>query len=279
MTFDGAFVGLQCSGAAIVAGTPRPATFGGQLGVTVAPGESVWSDAVGLPFVPDPASDADAVALAGRRAEGEAVFPSSTASWHVLDAMDRPAPADTRVVVAFGDAITDGTASTMNGDDRWSDVLSLPGVSTVIRLEGINDFSRHGGAIFEAVRDGMAEGVARLRAGLPGVRVVGAALTSALGSSSAARGHAEQDERRKALDAFIRTSGLFDGVADFDGATLDPATGGPGGRLHLNRAGCLAMGSAIDLGVLFDRPWRPRENRRPGGEWPLGRATAPIDDP
>ncbi len=28
------------------------------------------------------------------------------------------------VVVAFGDSITDGTASTMNGDDRWPDVLS-----------------------------------------------------------------------------------------------------------------------------------------------------------
>jgi len=34
------------------------------------------------------------------------------------------APADTRVIVAFGDSITDGTASTMNGDDRWPDVLS-----------------------------------------------------------------------------------------------------------------------------------------------------------
>ena len=26
--------------------------------------------------------------------------------------------------MAFGDSITDGTASTMNGDDRWPDVLS-----------------------------------------------------------------------------------------------------------------------------------------------------------
>ena len=34
------------------------------------------------------------------------------------------APADTQVIVAFGDSITDGTASTMNGDDRWPNVLS-----------------------------------------------------------------------------------------------------------------------------------------------------------
>lgn len=113
----------------------------------------------------------------------------------------------------------------------------------------------------------MAEGVARLRAALPGVRVIGATLTSALGSSSAAHGHAEQDGKRRALNAFIRSSGLFDGVADFDAATLDPATGGlraefvpesttggAGDRLHPNRTGYLAMGGAIDLGVLFGRP-------------------------
>ena len=31
---------------------------------------------------------------------------------------------DTSAIVAFGDSITDGTASTLNGDDRWPDVLS-----------------------------------------------------------------------------------------------------------------------------------------------------------
>ncbi|MET0338585.1 MAG: hypothetical protein ABW063_12595, partial [Caulobacter sp.] len=54
VTFDGAFVGLQRGSAAVVAGTNRPVTFGGQPGVTVPPGESVWSDAVALPFVRDP---------------------------------------------------------------------------------------------------------------------------------------------------------------------------------------------------------------------------------
>jgi lysophospholipase L1-like esterase len=29
-----------------------------------------------------------------------------------------------KTVVAFGDSITDETASSLNGDDRWSDVLS-----------------------------------------------------------------------------------------------------------------------------------------------------------
>jgi hypothetical protein len=95
------------------------------------------------------------------------------------------------------------------------------------------------------------------------VRVIGATVTSALGSTSAAHGFPEQDEKRKALNEFIRNSGVFDGVADFDRATLDPqtggikaefipdsTTGGPGDKLHPNRAGYLAMGNAVDLNLI-----------------------------
>jgi len=109
----------------------------------------------------------------------------------------------------------------------------------------------------------MRELVGRLRAGASGVRVIGATVTSALGSSSAAHGFTEQDDKRKSLNEFIRTSHLFDGVADFDKATLDPqpggikaeyipesTTGGPGDKLHPNRAGYLAMGMAIDLDLI-----------------------------
>jgi lysophospholipase L1-like esterase len=342
VTFDGVRVGLQLSSAALVTGSSRPISFGGKAAVTIAPGESAWSDAVALPFVTEAAS------LAGRRlavtfhvanesgpmtwhakalttsyvtapgagavdSDDEAAFPFSTASWYFLDAVDMMAPADTRLIVAFGDSITDGTASTMNGEDRWPNVLSrrlhaagrnvsvvnagiggnqvvgpaeyspqkpfaggpaagarlepgvlsLSGLSAVIWLEGINDFSRNGNAEVAAVEAGMKDVVARLRARAPGVRVIGATLTSALGSSNATHGSPEQDAKRKALNEFIRTSGLFDGVADFDKATLDPqtgglkaefipesTTGGPGDKLHPNRAGYLAMGMAIDLDLL-----------------------------
>ena len=64
----------------------------------------------------------------------------------------------------------------------------------------------------------MKEGVARLRAKWPKARVIGATVVSALGSSSAAHGFPEQDAKRKALNEFIRTSGTFDGVIDFDKA-------------------------------------------------------------
>ena len=224
------------------------------------------------------------------------------------------APAGTQATVAFGDSITDGTASTLNGDDRWPnalsrrlhavygnrisvvnagiggnqvvgpaeyspqkpfaggpsaqqrlerDVLSLSGVSAVIWLEGINDFNTTANATVEAVEAGMKEVAGRLRARLPGVRIIGATVISALGSAGASHGSQQEDSKRQALNAFIRTSGLFDGVADFDKATVDPqtrglrpefvpdsTTGGPGDRLHPNRAGYLAMAMSIDLKLL-----------------------------
>jgi lysophospholipase L1-like esterase len=342
VTFDGVFAGVQMSGAALLPGTNRPVAFHGKSAVTIAPGESAWSDPVSLSFV-------SAGQFAGRKLavsfhiagesgpmtwhakalttsylsagpgsgskgseEGETSFPYSTTSWYFLDAVDMMAPATTHAIVAFGDSITDGTASTLNGDDRWPDVLSrrvhaaygnrfsvvnagiggnqivgpaqytalkpfsggpsalqrldrdvlsLSSVSALIWLEGINDFSRNGNATTEAVEAGMREGVARVRAAVPGIRVIGATVTSAVGYATAPP---DQEEKRQALNQFIRTSGLFDAVADFDKATADPqtgglraefvpesTTGGAGDKLHPNRAGYLAMGDAIDLKSLI----------------------------
>jgi lysophospholipase L1-like esterase len=108
----------------------------------------------------------------------------------------------------------------------------------------------------------MKDVVERIRARVPGVRVVGATVVSALGSSNGAHGTAEEDAKRHQLNQFIRTSKLFDAVADFDKATLDPntgglrrefvpdsTTGGPGDKLHPNRAGYLSMAMSIDLGL------------------------------
>ncbi len=339
VTFDGAFVGMQWSGSAVVPSTNRAITFGGKNSVTVAPGESVWSDAVALAFVNKgselrgrklavsfhvagtsgpmtwhaKALQSSYVTLPGAGSKGdnisEAAFPFATASWYFLDALDMATQGGLAAVVAFGDSITDGTASTINGDDRWPDVLArrlngrwvvvnagiggnqvigpkeyspqkpapggpaalqrlerdvltLSGVKAVIWLEGINDFSKNANAEADAVITGMREGVARIRATIPGVKVIGATLTSALGSTSAAHGFELQDEKRKKLNDFIRTGGLFDGVADFDRVTTDPqtggmkaefvpdnTTGGPGDKLHPNRIGYQTMGTAIDLAM------------------------------
>ena len=345
LTLDEVFVGLQLGGPAPVKGSNRRITFGGRSSLTLPPGESAWSDPIGLNFVADPNADA----LAGRTlavsfhvvdesgpmtwhakalttsyitapgsgakgaSEDEAAFAFATASWFFVDAIEMRMPADSFAIVALGDSITDGTASTMNGDDRWPDVLArrlravhgnriavvnagiggnqiagpaeygpgnpfpggpaaeqrldrdvlaLSGVAFVIWLEGINDFSKNGNASVEAVTSALQRSVAHLREKQPGLRIVGATVISALGSTSPAHGFAEQDQKRRALNDFIRTSKLFDGVVDFDAETLDPQSGGlkpefvpestmggPGDKLHPNRTGYLAMGQAIDLGL------------------------------
>ena len=109
----------------------------------------------------------------------------------------------------------------------------------------------------------MTDVVRRIRARIPGVRVIGATVISALRSTNAAAGSPEVDLARRELNTFIRSSGLFDAVADFDAATVDAptgelkpqfvpdsTTGGAGDRLHPNRAGYLAMGEAVDLATL-----------------------------
>ena len=105
-------------------------------------------------------------------------------------------------------------------------MIDLSGVSAMIWLEGINDFSRNSNAAVETVISGMKDVVGRIRAKRPDLRVFGATVLTALGSSNAAHGFIEQDEKRQALNDFIRKGGLFDGVVDFDQVTFDPHSGG-----------------------------------------------------
>jgi hypothetical protein len=58
-------------------------------------------------------------------------------------------------------------------------------IAAVVWLEGINDFSKNGNATVEAVEAGMKEVVGRIRAKLADARIIGATVTSALGSTNA----------------------------------------------------------------------------------------------
>jgi len=143
------------------------------------------------------------------------------------------------------------------------DVIALHGVDKVIWLEGINDFGR-ASAEPGKVEDGVRDIVKRLRAGIPGVKIYMGTLTSALNSTVSGYGTQEVDAKRRAYNDFIRLAGIFDGVVDFDAATLDARTGelkpefqpsstggGGGDKLHPNRAGYAAMGNAISFPMLL----------------------------
>jgi lysophospholipase L1-like esterase len=145
------------------------------------------------------------------------------------------------------------------------DIISLSNVGAVLWLEGINDFG-HADASPDAVEAGVRDIVKRLREEIPGVRIFMATLTSAVNSTNGDYGTPAVEAKRKAYNQFIRMAGIFDAVVDFDAATLDPHTGelkasfqpnssigGPGDKLHPNRAGYLAMGEAIDLKALAGR--------------------------
>jgi len=55
--------------------------------------------------------------------------------------------------------------------------------------------------------------------------VVMATLTSSFHSTNADYATPAIEEKRRAYNRFIQTSGIFDGVADFDAATFDAETG------------------------------------------------------
>ena len=149
------------------------------------------------------------------------------------------------------------SANALSRFDR--DVLAVPGVSKVIIALGINDiqYSRRNPAEAVGADDiiaAMAQLVARAQA--RGVRVIGGTITPFEGSGSYSP---EGEAMRSKVNAWIRNSGVLDGVIDFDKAVRDPlhpgqilAAADSGGRLHPNDAGYAMMGDAIDLELFAD---------------------------
>src|SRR5256885_16550481 len=91
------------------------------------------------------------------------------------------------------------------------------------------------------------------RAHAHGIKVVGCTLTPYEGA-----GYARENGEliRDAVNRWIRSSGAFDAVVDFEAATRDAnnpkrlrAGFDPGDHLHPNDAGYKAMAGSIDLGL------------------------------
>lgn len=137
------------------------------------------------------------------------------------------------------------------------DVLSLAGVTHIVVLEGINDIGMGGSLAPEVVSsDEIIAGHLQLisRAHARGLKIYGATLTPFEGAFYYSP---EREVKRQAVNQWIRTSGAYDAVIDFDAATRDPnqttrfRPGFSEDNLHLTDAGYEAMANAIDL-ALFD---------------------------
>jgi lysophospholipase L1-like esterase len=215
--------------------------------------------------------------------------------WMWLAGVDVTNSGVTGVIVTLGNSITDGFNSTRSMNRRWPDVLAQrlltsseppkavvnagisgnrvlspgtgpsalarfdrdvlaqPGVTHLIILEGINDI---GSSVANRISaDDIILGLHQLadRAHEHGILVYGATLTPA---GPRAAFTAELEAKRQAVNTWIRGSGVFDGVIDFDAATRDPSDPtqmqkayDSGDHLHPGDAGYKAMGDAIDLTI------------------------------
>ena len=144
------------------------------------------------------------------------------------------------------------------------DVLLQPGVRDVIIMESINDigwanFSRNpdDSVSAAAIIFGLSQLAERARE--RGLVVYGATLTPFEGSEPYYS--AASEAKRQAVNAWIRTSGVFDGVIDFDAVMRDPSHPArflpaydSGDHLHPGDAGYRAMAESIDLGLFRALP-------------------------
>jgi len=141
--------------------------------------------------------------------------------------------------------------------DRFDrDALDLPGVSAVIVLEGINDIRSAYGSDGDTGPLSAKDVIGAyqqliVRAHSRGLKIYGGTIIPYEDSTSY---HPRGEAVRVAVNDWIRTSGAFDGVIDFDKAVRDPhhtsrfiGADQCGDNLHPNDAGYRAMSEAVDL--------------------------------
>lgn len=327
LKIDAAQIAVPAPAGGIVAGSSQALTFNGKTSVTIPAGSNMVSDPANFKiaplgdvtvslFLPDQAlsvptyhgsAEATVYMVAGDHA-ADAALPTeqkTVTSWYFLQGIDVKAPADAAAVVTLGDSITDGAASTRDGNDRWPnflanrlqanaatknvavldmgiggnrvlhdgtgpsalarfdrDVLAQRGVKYLILLEAINDIG-HAYAPKDprdvVTADDLIAGYMQIieRAHAHGIKVYGATLTPYVGAGYQSD---KGEEVRQAVNDWVRHSGKFDAVIDFEKTTRDPANPGqflPGyngdgtkaDHLHPNDTGYKAMGDSIDLSL------------------------------
>ncbi|MBV9503706.1 MAG: SGNH/GDSL hydrolase family protein [Acidobacteriia bacterium] len=145
LVIGAAHLALAGKDSAIVPDSDRVLTFNGKPGVTVPPGAQIISDAAdfNLPqlahlaisvYLPEPtglptmhATGLHTTYISEKSdVTAAATIPDAkiSRSWYWLSGVDVLAPADTGVIVAFGDSITDGATSTVDEDRSWPSILA-----------------------------------------------------------------------------------------------------------------------------------------------------------
>jgi lysophospholipase L1-like esterase len=151
------------------------------------------------------------------------------------------------------------------------DVLSLPHADTVVLMMGINDIGWPGCILAphepapsaDDIIDGYKQLIAR--AHIHGMRIIGATLTpfedTFKGTPIEGYYNTDKEQKRQAVNQWIRSSGAFDGVIDFDAVARDPnrpahilAAFDSGDHLHPQDDGYKAMADSIDLKLLTAQP-------------------------
>lgn len=227
--------------------------------------------------------------------EAAANFTTTTANWFYVAGLDVVSPTADGTVVAIGDSITDGSVTPDNTNQRWPDylarrlqaesggqrlgvvdagiggnrvvtdspsvpqgiaavtrfshdVLTWPAVKNAIVLEGINDINTT-----SVTADQITAGYQTMidQAHQAGVRIIGGTILPNSTQTAA------KAAIRAQVNQWIRTSGAFDAVIDFDAALRDPANPAQllpaydsGDHLHPNGAGMQAMANTVNLALL-----------------------------
>lgn len=219
---------------------------------------------------------------------------AKTQHWYILTGIEVLADVSSKTLVTLGDSITDGRGSTTDGNDRWPDDLAQRFATNALTAGvAVVNMGIGGGGIYRGLgpaavnrfdRDAISQNGARWLIVFEGVNDIGGNSTGNIATNLiaaytqfVAKAHAHDilaygatitpfggngyytvshEASRQAVNAWIRTNHLYDGVIDFDAAVRDPvtltnllSTFNSGDGLHLNPAGYRAMANAINLNL------------------------------
>lgn len=257
--------------------TDTVVTFGGSESITIPAGETAVSDDIAFSFealediaVTTYFSDVPST-ITGHTAsrcyiwtksgnhvdEKELTDAEITSAWYFLARIDTLATEDTKIIVTFGDSLTDGASVTDNIFSRWPDelarqlkaneqlcnygvinmgnggtllrwdmarferdVLNTPGVDTLVVLYGINDLSGKTEDISQNIIGYYEEIIEKCHEN--GIKVYFGTLTPTKGNTGS---HYSKliNEMRHTINDWIMTNDQADGYIDFASAVASVA--------------------------------------------------------